>query len=154
MITVRSMHQHDVDHVLPLMRELAVYQGIEDRYQPNPDRLRLQLGIGNPRIHGCIALEDAVAIGYCLFYLTDYSSFLSRWRALHLEDWFVQQHKRGQGIGTRLWQQVMNFAEHHTVERVTFDVHTDNFLAKQYYQRNGAVIPSPSEWERLYVPVA
>jgi ribosomal protein S18 acetylase RimI-like enzyme len=150
MITVRSMHQHDVDHVLPLMRELAVYQGIEDRYQPNPDRLRLQLGIGNPRIHGYIALDSDDAVGYAMYHLRDYSTFQSRWLSLRLDDWYVKQSHRGHGVGKALLDNVFAAARDRGLSRITFDVHRDNDAAKRLYHKLGATRLPATDWEELH----
>lgn len=147
MVTIRSLNHDDVDHLLSLIYELAVYQGLEDRYAPDPDRLRLQLGIGNPRISGFLALAGTSAVGYAIYRLDDYSTFQTRWQSLLLEDWYIQPPYRNQGIGQRLLSRIFAAARHESVDRVKLSVHCDNAVAKELYDHLGAELPPPSDWE-------
>ncbi len=153
--TIRSAHTADIPDILRLMRGLAVFQGIEDRYEPRGEYLRIQMGsTGNPRIHCHIAHVEGTAVGYALYYLRDYASFRSKWKALHLEDLFVEEAFRGAGIGRQLLQQVAKYASDFNVDYLSLDVHQDNTVAKEGYAKLGAITPPPTFWEPLMFPAA
>jgi GNAT superfamily N-acetyltransferase len=84
-----------------------------------------------------LALDDAGrAVGYAMWYET-YSSFLAR-PTLYLEDIFVLQHARGQGVGSRLFDHVRGLGAARGCGLMEWQVLDWNTAARDFYTRRGA----------------
>ena len=92
---------------------------------------------GGRTVTGRDALLFALA-GFALFFTT-YSTFLTR-PGLYLEDLYVQESARGQGIGSALLRRVFELAKQREAGRLEWAVLDWNSNAIAFYERMGAEV--------------
>jgi len=134
--TIRKGEKQDLDSVLQLITELAVFEK-----EPNAVEITvadlLNDGFGEtPAFKFYVAEFEGKIVGIALFY-ERYSTW--KGRAIHLEDLIVTQKHRGKGIGKGLYDSVLNFALDKGVKRVAWEVLSWNTPAIEFYKSTGAL---------------
>jgi diamine N-acetyltransferase len=123
-----------------LIRELAEYERLQDKADPDVDRLSGQLREdAQPRCEALIAETveaESEAVGFALFF-SNYSTFLTRF-GIYLEDLFVRPAFRGKGVGFRLLRRVARVAAARGCERIDWAVLDWNTSAIDFYRQIGA----------------
>src|ERR1700730_3354029 len=136
MLTIRAANQNDVPLLRTLIRELAEYERERDSVAVSEAAL-LRDGFGaHPKFRALIAEWDGRAAGYALFF-----GFYSTWEGragLFLEDLFVRQTFRGQGIGRVLLQEIAGMAKRENCYGVRWEVLDWNKPAIDFYKKLGA----------------
>ena len=98
--SVRPATPTDVDAILGWIKDLAAFEGQPDAVKTTQDDL-LRDGFGEPpKFEVLIAELDEKPAGFALFFPT-YSTWEGR-SGIHLEDLFVAEWARGQGLGRKL----------------------------------------------------
>lgn len=134
---IRAAQPGDVEGIWALMRELAVYEKLEDHMTGSPARLARNLFEGAwPPLDCFVAEEEGGLVGYALVYGC-YSSFWTR-PLLWLEDLYVTPARRGSGVGRDLLRAVAAFAIARDCARVDWMVLDWNEPAIGFYERLGA----------------
>jgi GNAT superfamily N-acetyltransferase len=138
---IRFATAEDVGLVLQLIRELAAYEKMPDAVVATEDDLRQQ-GFGpEPRFEALLAFLGDRPAGFALFFPN-----FSTWRGrpgLYLEDIYVSEWARGQGVGRRLMARLAAIAVTRGWDRLDFAV-LDWNPARAFYQRLG--IEARTEW--------
>lgn len=136
---IREATPADAEVVCQLVRELAVYERLADKAQPDPERLARHLSPeASPRCHALLATTAASeSIGFALYFPT-YSTFLTDW-GVHLEDLYVRPDYRGRGVGDALLSAVARRAVDGGGNRVDLIVLDWNTPAINFYLNRGAV---------------
>ncbi len=99
-ITIRAATAADALTIVQLIRALADYEKLSHEVRISEADV-LRDGFGERPCFECLlALEGDQAVGFALFYPT-YSTFEGR-PELWVEDFFVVEAVRGQGVGRRL----------------------------------------------------
>ncbi len=99
-ITVRPATPADVETILTFIRGLAAFEREPDAVKTTVDDL-LRDGFGeHSKFETLIAELDGRPVGFALFFPT-YSTWEGR-PGIHLEDIFVIEQVRGQGVGRKL----------------------------------------------------
>jgi GNAT superfamily N-acetyltransferase len=98
--TIRPAREEDAEILVNLVRELAVYEKLEDRARATPDDFRRHLFGPRPAAEAALAEVDGQPVGFALWF-TNFSTFRGR-PGLYLEDIFVRPEFRGLGIGKAL----------------------------------------------------
>jgi GNAT superfamily N-acetyltransferase len=99
-VSIRAATPADVPLVLSFIRELAVYEHLEDRVVASEADLSRAL-FGTPRYAEVVfACVDGEALGFALFF-PNFSTFLGK-PGIYLEDLFVRPQARGHGLGKAL----------------------------------------------------
>ena len=132
--SIRKAISSDMDGVLSLIKELAVYEKEPDAVMITAQTLR-DHGLGEHPLFTCfVAIDNEKVIGIALVYYR-----FSTWagKSLHLEDLIVSQKHRGKGIGLALYNQVMLFAHQNDVKRVEWVVLDWNESAIAFYEKSG-----------------
>jgi GNAT superfamily N-acetyltransferase len=99
-LAIRRARAGDEELALATLRELAVYEKIEDRFHLTRDALSRDFLCAEPLCFCELAFEGQNAVGVMTWYRI-YSSFSAQ-RGIFLEDLFVRPAFRGRGFGKAL----------------------------------------------------
>ena len=133
---IRPATPDDAPTIVTLIRELAVYEKLEEFAQATPDDLRHHLFGPQPCAEALIAEVDNAPVGFALFFTT-FSTFRGR-PSLYLEDVFVRPEHRGQGLGKALLAAVAQHAVKRGCKRLDWAVLDWNAPAIGFYRSLGA----------------
>jgi GNAT superfamily N-acetyltransferase len=97
---IRAACREDVELLVNLVHELAVYEKLERLAQASPDDFRRHLFGPAPAAEAAVAEVGSDPAGFALWFGT-FSTFRGQ-PGLHLEDIFVKPEYRGRGIGKAL----------------------------------------------------
>ncbi len=138
---IRQAQQADASAIFSLIQELAHYEKLSHQVTGTPETLAEHL-FGIPAYAEAIVAEaQGQLIGFALFF-KNYSTFLTK-PGLYLEDLYVQDAYRGQGIGKALIQAVAQIAQERGYGRLEWTVLDWNETAISFYQKMGAeVLPN------------
>jgi len=133
---VRVAKQHDMQSVLNLIQELAVFE--KEPHAVVVTLAELEQDFKN-NLFECIVAENDVheILGMALFY-NRYSTW--KGKTIHLEDLIVQQQYRGTGVGKALLDKVIDKAKQEKLRRVEWAVLDWNTNAIDFYEKVGAQI--------------
>jgi GNAT superfamily N-acetyltransferase len=130
---IRPFRKGDAKDLVGLVRALALYEKLRPLTPAAARRLVADIG---RRIHVLMVEVDGTSVGYAI-YLFTYSSFLAR-PTLYLEDLFVlPEHRRG-GIGTRIFDMLLQSARREKCGRMEWAVLDWNTPAHRFYRKRGA----------------
>jgi GNAT superfamily N-acetyltransferase len=136
MLTIRPATRDDVSQLLELIRGLATYEKKRHKAVVTENDL-LRDGFGpQPKFRALIAKWDREAAGYASFFYF-YSTFQGR-PALFLEDLFVPEQLRGNGIGKSLLVAVCKLAVEEGCFALRWEVLDWNRPAISFYEKLGA----------------
>ena len=74
-------------------------------------------------------IENTISLGYL-----EYSLIYDR---IEIDNIFVSEEKRGNGIGTKLLEYLINYAKENKIINITLEVRTSNSIARHLYQKLG-----------------
>lgn len=139
MINIRKAQRNDLQEVLNLVIELAVYEN-----EPNAVTATLsdyQLGFDEDRIQIIVAEDKGKIVGMALYYLT-----FSTWRGkmMYLEDFVVTESYRRTGVGELIWNALIKDAKDQNCILLKWQVLDWNEPAIKFYEKHNATIEK--EW--------
>ncbi len=135
---IRAATPGDVDDIFALIQELAAYEQLTHQVTGSPEMLKRHL-FGSPACaEVLVVVQTEKLIGFGLFFQT-YSTFLTQ-PGLYLEDLYVQEPFRGQGIGTALIQAIAAIAQARGCGRLEWTVLDWNTPAIRFYEKIGATV--------------
>ena len=136
--TLRAAELRDVQPIVGLIRELAVFEKLEHLMQATPEKLRPHLFGEKPVAEALVAEVDGAVVGFALFF-TNFSTFLAQ-PGLYLEDLYVRPAHRGAGIGQALLRRLAQLAVERGCGRFEWSVLDWNANAIRFYERMGAAV--------------
>ena len=149
-LSIRAATITDVAAIHDLIRQLAVYEKLEQLVSGTPDMLRESLFGARPSCECVIAEVADCAVGFAL-YFTTYSTFLAK-PGLYLEDLFVIPSSRGRGYGKALIVHLAAIAQAREYGRFEWRVLDWNTPSIEFYKSLGAsVMP---EWHLVRMTAA
>jgi len=119
-LNIRKSTIKDVSLILKLIKELAVFEKMENQVSASEESLRESLFGDIPYAHVLIAEYKSVPVGYALYFF-NFSTFLGR-PGLYLEDIFVLENYRGKGIGMALFKECASIAKEKKCNRMDWVV--------------------------------
>lgn len=134
---IRRIERGDLRAVLDLMREFAIYEGLEQHLEATEERFESAMFADGAFVEGLIALDGGTPVGYAIFY-PNFLTFRGQ-RGYFLEDLFVSQKHRGGGVGRALLTQLAKIARDRGFERIDFLVLDWNKAAINFYESLGAI---------------
>ena len=135
-IHIRALQRADLPVLVHMVRELAVYEARKHLLQVTEADLALGL-FGESSVAeallGCVG-EDIVS--YMIFYPT-YKSYFGR-HGLWMEDLYVKEHVRGQGMGQAMMAHLARLAVQRGCCQVEWFISRHNGSAFRAYKSMGA----------------
>lgn len=141
MITYRFAERDDIPVILSLVRALAAYEHMEDAVVATPALYEDWLFEKNTA-RVILAFNGDDAVGFALFFY-NFSTWLGR-GGIYLEDLFVKESHRGQGIGKHLLKTLAKIAVDEGCGRLEWACLDWNAPSIAFYRAQGAV--SMDEW--------
>jgi GNAT superfamily N-acetyltransferase len=135
---IRPAAPDDAEGIFALIQELAVYEKLAHQVTGTAAALADHLFSSPSHAEAIVADDQGQLIGFALFFRT-YSTFLTQ-PGLHLEDIYVQEPYRTQGIGTGLLRSVAQLAVERNYGRLEWTVLDWNESAIAFYRKMGADI--------------
>ena len=134
-LNIRKTTADDVPLILKLIKELSVFEKMSEEVVATEDTLRETLFGDKPYAQVLIAEIERKPVGYALFFY-NFSTFVGR-PGLYIEDVFVSEEYRGQGIGTALFKYCAHIAKENKCVRMEWVV-LDWNPARKFYDHMGA----------------
>ena len=128
--------------IFDLIKQLAVYEKLEDMVIGNEAMLHDALFGARPACECVLAWEDDTPVGFAL-YFTTFSTFLTK-PGLYLEDLFVIPAARGDGYGKALLKHLAALAQARGCGRFEWRVLDWNEPSIKFYESLGASVMK--EW--------
>ena len=129
---IRKGTINDLDQVLKLVYELAIYENAKDEVNNSIETMR-EDGFGeNPAFGFFVAENKETIVGIVVYYFR-YSTW--KGRMLYIEDLIVSENFRKEGIGTRLMDEVILEATKTNCNGVQWQVLDWNEPAIKFYRK-------------------
>lgn len=135
---IRPATPLDVAHIMSMIRELAVFEKLEDMVVATDALLHEGLFGAHPSCEAIIGEADGEVVSYALFF-HNFSTFLTK-KGLYLEDLYVRQVHRGKGYGNRMLKHLARIAVERDCGRFEWSVLDWNMPAINFYKSMGAEI--------------
>lgn len=133
-INIRSVEETDFEQIINLFRELAVFEKLPEKMINSVERMHIEKEFFN-----CFVAEttDKIIVGYATYFFAYYT-----WigKSLYMDDLYVKPEFRGKGVGTKLINQVIDFAKKSGCHKLHWQVSGWNKQAMEYYKRLGATV--------------
>ncbi len=142
-IVIRPALAHETGVILGFIRELAIYEHLEDQVVATEEGLRAALFGERPYAEVVFACLEGEPVGFALFF-HNFSTFLGR-PGLYLEDLFVRPEARGRGVGRELLVWLAAAAVNRGCGRLEWSVLDWNEPSIRFYRNLGAVLMK--EWQ-------
>ncbi len=142
--TLREFEREDVEQLLQLMRDLAIFEGYIDDFAVTEKDL-LQYGLeDNPSFKAfvCVATTGELA-AMAVTYLIPWTYDLKP--TIVMKELYVKPQWRSYGLGKQLLNAVYTYARQKGAARVQWTVLKTNDKAKHFYIRNGG--KEDNTWE-------
>ncbi|MFT4832355.1 MAG: GNAT superfamily N-acetyltransferase [Psychroserpens sp.] len=144
--TIRDAQAKDMERVLQLIKELAVFENEDNAVEVTVEDL-VRDGFGEKKLFHCFVAESNGKIeGMALVYKR-----YSTWKGptVHLEDLIVTEKMRGSGLGTALLNQVVAYGHQLGVKRINWEVLDWNEPAINFYEAKGADVKR--DWDVVHL---
>ena len=138
-LRIRKAIEADVPKLLPLMRELAVFERYIDAFAITEEVLREQgFRRSPPDFHCLVAEENEALVGMLVYYFVPFT-----YRAkpnLIIKELYVAEQQRSKGVGKSLMKAVGREAAESGCGQIKWWVAKWNQRSIQFYERLGAKI--------------
>lgn len=134
-INIRKGNESDFEQLKTLFAEFATFQQMPDKMTNSIELMRQEKEYFN-----CFVAEDSAnnkIIGYASYFFAYYT-----WigKSLYIDDIYVQEKYRKNGIGKRLIERVFELAKNENCKKVRWQVSNWNKNAIEFYQKLGASV--------------
>jgi GNAT superfamily N-acetyltransferase len=136
-VVIRKGKKADLNQVLDLIKELALYEKALDQVTITLPDLE-QDGFGNHPFYWFIVAEYENKIIGISFYFIRYSTWKGKF--LFLEDFIVQEKWRGNGIGAMLFESTIKIALEMKTKGMFWQVLDWNEPALNFYKKYDSII--------------
>jgi len=144
-LRIRPATGSDARIIHGLICELAEFERLSHEVVATEEAIRQTLSRERNTVEVLLAERNGQCVAFALFFPT-YSTFLAQ-DGVYLEDVFVRESERGQGIGRRLMVEVARIAADRNYGRFEWSVLNWNTVAIDFYRKLGAV--ALDEWTRF-----
>jgi len=140
-IIIRKAERKDCPRLLELVKGLALYEKAPNEVTITPKRFE-ESGFGsNPVWWAYVAEQDDKILGFALYYIR-----FSTWKGqrLYLEDIYVEPEMRGKGIGTLLFECLLEEGKKQKFSGMMWQALDWNEPALNFYRKYNAKFDN--EW--------
>ena len=141
-MTIRAARVDDVDEILALIYELAVYEKAPEEAKATREQIIETFFCENPKVF-CELVEVNGEIAGCAIWFLNYSTWLGK-HGIYLEDLFVRPQYRGKGYGKALLKYLASICDERGYGRFQWWVLDWNEPSIEFYKSLGAV--AMDEW--------
>ena len=137
-ILIREAQKKDMNSVHKLIVELAVYEKEPDAVEIDIKELANMGFSSTPPLFKCLIAEvNNTIVGAAIIY-----NRFSTWKGktLHLEDLIITETMRNNGIGSKLFDEVIRYGKKIGAQRISWNVIDWNQSAIKFYENKGAEI--------------
>ena len=135
---IRTAKEEDFEAILGLIKELALFENAPEKVLNTVEQMKAEQDFFH-----CFVVETEAQeiVGMALYYFVYYT-----WvgKSMYLDDLYVKQAFRGQGIGSELLEKLFEVARKENCKRVRWQVLDWNEPAIALYEKCGAEIDK--EW--------
>lgn len=131
---IRKGNVQDFAEIFLLIKEFALFQNTPEKLTITVEQMTKEKNL----FHCFVAENDKKQIvGFASFFFAYYS-----WtgKAIYLDDLYVKEDYRNQGIGKKLLEAVINLAQTEKCRKLRWQVSKWNMNAIQFYKKMGATI--------------
>lgn len=132
-IEIRKAEIVEFEKVFDLIKEFALYIKTPEKVLTTVNQM-----IEDKEHFTClIALDKDQIVGFSTYFIAYYS-----WsgKAIYLDDLYVMQNYRGLGIGSKLFEHVLEIAKNEHCKKVKWQVSNWNSKAIEFYLKRGVKI--------------
>jgi GNAT superfamily N-acetyltransferase len=140
-VVIQKVNAETFEDFLGLIDKLAEYEKLTPPNEEAKRRLRVDCLSDKPKYQAFIGKIGNKCISYIIYFFT-YSSF-NALPILYLEDIFVIDEYRKQGVGKKMFDFLKEVAKREGCCRVEFTVLKWNKSAQEFYEKNKA---KRTEW--------
>jgi GNAT superfamily N-acetyltransferase len=137
---IRRAQRGDEFAIMELIHALALYEKAPDAVVNTAQELGVHL-FDEGICDAIVACEKDLIVGFAL-YFTNYSTW--KGKCLYLEDFYVLPEYRQTGIGSQLFDAVVQIAKSRGVKRMDWQVLDWNTPAINFYKKKEAILDP--EW--------
>jgi GNAT superfamily N-acetyltransferase len=141
-MTIRPAALNDVDEILALIYELALYEKAPEEAKATRVQIIESFFSSDPKVFCEIVEVDGAVAGFAIWFL-NYSTWQGK-HGIYLEDLFVRPQYRGKGLGKALLKHLAAICEERGYGRFQWWVLDWNQPAIDFYRSLGAV--AMDEW--------
>ncbi|MBA3722186.1 MAG: GNAT family N-acetyltransferase [Parachlamydiaceae bacterium] len=136
---IRPAKPEEIDILYALVCELALFEGKDVTSLSLTKENLFKFGFSkNPYYHTELAIVDGNIVGYALYFYT--FSANQGFPILYLEDLYLKEEYRKQGIGYQMLKKLAQHAKDHQCCRLEWHVFSWNELAIRLYQKLGGFL--------------
>jgi GNAT superfamily N-acetyltransferase len=135
-LVIKKVTAETFDDFAGLIGKLAEYEHLAPPSEEAKERLRRDCLCDQPKYQAFLAKTGGKSVGYLIYFFT-YSSFLAL-PTLFLEDIFVLEEYRRQGVGTKMFEFIKETAKRGGYGRIEFNVLKWNMPAQVFYEKHKA----------------
>jgi GNAT superfamily N-acetyltransferase len=135
-VVIKQVNAETFDVFLGLIDKLAEYEILSPPDKEAKNRLRIDCLSDKPKYQAFIGKIGNKSVSYLIYFFT-YSSFLAL-PTLYLEDIFVLEEYRRQGVGKKMFDYLKEIAKLEGCGRIEFTVLKWNKSAQEFYEKNKA----------------
>lgn len=145
-VAIRKMAPWDIPQTLKLMRDLADFEDYADNFRVTELDLLFRSQGEEPQFFCFVAVgENNTVLGYAVMLLTHFTHDLVP--TATLKELFVAEGIRGNSVGEKLFNAVVNECQFRGITRLNWTVMRGNVDAEHFYQKQGG---QPSKKWLLY----
>lgn len=144
--SIRFASVEDIHTIMRFIKELAVYENLEDELKVTDDILKKGL-FEEKRAEVIIGFENNVPVGHAIFFET-FSTFVGR-NCLYLDDLYINNNYRGLGYGKKLFKAVAKIAQERKCGRFEWQCLDWNKSSIDFYLSAGAKVVKDARVYRL-----
>jgi len=131
-VNIRKIETGDFNVLINLFKEFALFEKLPDKMTNSVEQMLLE----KEYLTGFVAVNSGNQIGGYVTYFFGYYTWIGK--SLYMDDLYVQTDSRGLGVGTKLINEVIEFAKAENCKKLRWQVSEWNQPAIDFYKSLGA----------------